>query len=212
MLESKLSAFASVPISHGTLISLLLDYRRPNDKIADWLAKGVLIPLRRGLYLVGAEWRRGSIALPLIANHLYGPSCVSLDYALAWHGMIPEHVVEVTSVAARRSRMIENPIGRFSYSTVPVKLYNVGMMIESSAEGVSFLMAGPEKALCDKVLLTRHLNVSGLTAMQRFLFDDLRIDPDTLSRVDLSLIEVYAVSGFKPRQFHTLLRVLERLQ
>lgn len=211
MLEATLSSFTTVPIQHSTVLSLLASYRRPNDKIAEWIAKGVLIPLRRGLYVVGPAWRKEPLELPLVANHLYGPSCVSLDYAMAWHGLIPERVFEITSVATRRSRVLETPIGRFSYAKVPTALYAVGINIEHNGSGASFLMASPEKALCDKVLLTRNLSISGQSAMQRFIFDDLRIDPGALAECDISLVESYAASGHKPRQFKALLRVLEAL-
>lgn len=211
MLETTLSSFAAVPLQHGVITSLLTEYRRPNDKIAEWLAKGVLIPVRRGLYVVGPEWRKGRLELSLVANHLYGPSCVSLDYAMARHGLIPERVFEITSVATRRSRLLETPIGRFSYTKVPTELYAVGMNIEHNTDGVSFLMAGPEKALCDKVLLTRNLSIAGRSSMQAFLFDDLRIDPDALAEFDLSVVEAYAASGHKPRQLNALLRTLESM-
>ncbi|WP_368412277.1 hypothetical protein [Synechococcus sp.] len=53
------------------------------DKVSEWLREGALQPLRRGLYLTGAPLRSRMVCLPLVANHLYGPSCVSLDFALA---------------------------------------------------------------------------------------------------------------------------------
>jgi hypothetical protein len=53
MLELRLSSFGAVPFSHGALLPLLSDYASPNDKISEWLASGVLISLKRGLYVVG---------------------------------------------------------------------------------------------------------------------------------------------------------------
>lgn len=191
---------------------LLAGYRRPNDKIADWLARGVLVSLRRGLYVVGPEWRRGTMSLPLVANRLYGPSCVSLEYALAWHGLIPERVVEVTSVTLKRGRLMENALGRFSYATLPAEVYPVGIRMEMAEQGVSFLMAGPEKALCDKIMLTRHLQVTGRNAMRDFLLEDLRIDADVLASLDRTVVARYAASGHKPRQMKALYRLLEEWQ
>ena len=91
------------------MLPVLKDYRRPNDKIAEWLRQGVLVPIKRGLYIRSEAGRVP--CLPLVANHLYGPTCVSLDYALAWHGLIAERVHEVTSVCTGRGRNIDNALG-----------------------------------------------------------------------------------------------------
>lgn len=212
MLESQLSRFGGVPLSHGALLPLLAGYQRPNDKIAEWLKQGTLVPLRRGLYVIGPAWRQEELCLPLVANRLYGPSCVSLDYALAWHGLIPERVHEVTSVCMRRSRLVVNALGRFSYTTVPRALFPVGLQQEQLSGQAVFIIASPEKALCDKVLLTRQLRATGRAAMARFLFDDLRIDDEALAGMDLSIVEQYASAGHKARQMEALLRVLEGLR
>lgn len=90
---TQLDSFGAVPFSHGALLPSLKDYRRPNDKM---LWQGVLVAIKRGLYVRGEPSR--APCLPLVANRLYGPSCVSLDYALAWHGLIPERLHEITSV------------------------------------------------------------------------------------------------------------------
>ena len=113
-LPLRLQAFGNIPFTHGALLPLLPDYRRPNDKIADMLAKGTLMQLRRGLYVLGAEHRSAPLSLPLIANLLFGPSYVSLDFALSWHGLIPEGVVEVSPVTPLRARHYDTPVGRFS--------------------------------------------------------------------------------------------------
>lgn len=212
MLEYQLARFGGVPVSHGALLPLLAGYQRPNDKIAEWLKQGVLIPLRRGLYVVGPAWRQEALCLLLVANRLYGPSCVSLDYALAWHGLIPERVHEVTSVCMRRSRLVVNALGRFSYTTMPRVLFPVGLQQELLSDQAAFIIATPEKALCDKVLLTRQLRATSRATMTRFLFDDLRMDDDALADMDLSIVKQYASAGHKARQMEALLRVLEGLR
>ena len=50
----------------------------------------------------------------LVANVLQRGSYVSQQSALAFHGIIPEHVPVVTSVGPRRPETIRNPIPRFS--------------------------------------------------------------------------------------------------
>ena len=212
MLERRLADFGAVPFDHGALLPLLADYQRPNDKIAEWLKQGVLVPLKRGVYVVGPMWRQEPLSLPLVANRLYGPSCVSLDYALSWHGLIPERVYELTSVCLGRGRVLDNALGRFSYRTVPGKLFPVGMRREVVSGKVAFLMAGPEKALCDRVLLTRHLQAISRPSMRDFLFQDMRLDEEMLAQFDLSIVQRYAESGHKQRQMQALFKVLEALQ
>ncbi len=66
--DESLNRFGSVPFNHGSLLPLLADYRRPNDKIAQLIAKGDLIALRRRLYVLGARRRSGPLSLPLLAK------------------------------------------------------------------------------------------------------------------------------------------------
>lgn len=207
-----LQAFGSVPFSHGALLPLLARYRRPNDKIAALLAGGDLVQLRRGLYLLGVEHRTTAVSLPLVANILFGPSYVSLDFALGWHALIPEGVVEVSSVTPRRSRQYDTPMGRFSYTHLPADWYGIGVRMEKNPEGLYFLMAGPEKALCDKVLLTRNLKALNVASMRAYLLEDLRLDPDAVAAFDLGIFEQCLATGHKPRQMSALCKVVEMLQ
>ncbi|MBV6492333.1 MAG: hypothetical protein LDLANPLL_00326 [Turneriella sp.] len=209
MLEQCLRPYSAVPISHAVLTALLTKYKRPNDKITEWVKNGVLIALKRGLYLVGEAWREEPIALPLIANRLYGPSCVSLDYALSWHGLIPERVYEITSVCFRRSQQIENKLGRFSYTRIPQDIYPIGIRSVEVSATINFLIASPEKAICDKILTTRNLLSHSRLSMEKFLFDDLRLDLSNVVSWDLTIIKKYFEAGYKARQYKTLLNVLE---
>lgn len=210
MIEPYLDHLGTVPFSHAALLPVLKDYRRPNDKIAEWLRQGVLVPLKRGLYVRGIPAR--APCLPLVANRLYGPSCVSLDYALSWHGLIPERVHEITSVCTGRGRVIDNALGRFSYVRLPVPVYPCGITHASASAQETFLIASPAKALCDKVMLTPRLRATSRASMQRFLLDDLRIDCDALHDLDLNVVRTYAECGVKTAQLRALLQCLEALR
>jgi predicted transcriptional regulator of viral defense system len=122
-IDLQLQAFSGTPITHGTLLSILKKYKTPNNKISRWLASGLLLPLKKGLYLVAPEFFGTNCPLPLIANTLYGPSYVSLDYALAHYGLIPEKVFAITSVTTQRAKSFENPLGHFTYSRIPAELF-----------------------------------------------------------------------------------------
>ena len=95
---------------YTTLVSALPSYFKPRDKITKLLAGGNVVRIKKGLYCFGAVLRKRPLSLEYVANLIYGPSYVSLEYALAYHDMIPERVDIVTSVAIPRSRDFVTPI------------------------------------------------------------------------------------------------------
>ena len=100
---------------YQTLLDALSDYSKPRDRITRLLASGAIVRVKKGLYCFGETFRRGPVVREHLANLIYGPSYVSLDYALGYHGLIPERVERVTSVTTRRSREFVTPFGVFSY-------------------------------------------------------------------------------------------------
>jgi hypothetical protein len=125
----------------------LRDANDKRGKIARMMHTGELFQLRRGLYAT----RRGIHPYCLAAS-IYGPSYVSFETALSFHGLIPEAVHEITSATLRRARDFENVFGRYRYRTVPRQVYPIG--IERITEGgIPFLIASPTKALCDRIAL-----------------------------------------------------------
>ena len=65
-------------------------------KIARMIHGGDLIQLRRGLYAT-----RRDLDPLVLATSIYGPSYVSFETALWYHGMIPEAVFEIVSATVR---------------------------------------------------------------------------------------------------------------
>ena len=134
-------------ISHGQLKDVLRAYGNPRMKVSRMQSAGELIPLRRGLYL------RDRAVDPLaLALAIYGPSYVSFESALAWHGLIPERVVEVGCATLKRPAEFETPVGRFRYRHVPARVFSIGIeRVEDPL--LPWLLASPTKALCDSVAL-----------------------------------------------------------
>lgn len=207
-LQQKLRTFGSVPLTHGTLLSILSEYRSPNDKIARMVDEGLLLPIKKGTYVVSPEISGVPLSLPLVSNLLYGPSCVSMDYALSHYGIIPERVVEVTAMTTRRGKHFDLPIGRFSYIHSPLALYAIGIDRVENADQTGFLMASPEKALCDKLLFTRNLNIRTLGAMEELLFDDLRVDEDSLTGFNPEVIRACMAAGVKVAMLKVLIQII----
>jgi hypothetical protein len=134
-------------LSHGQLKDALAAYGNPRMKISRMLAAGELTPLRRGLYL------RDRAANPLaLAAPIYGPSYVSFETALAWHGLIPERVEEILSATLKRPAACETPVGRYRYRHVPARVFSIGVERVEDAS-LPWLLASPAKALCDTIAL-----------------------------------------------------------
>jgi hypothetical protein len=130
-------------------------------KIARMIAKGEIIGLRRGLYAT-----RATLDPRGVAGAIYGPSYVSFETALSWHGMIPEGVREIVSATTKRPAYFENPLGRFRYLKVPAAVYPVGIALVTDAD-LPLLLAGPTKALCDRV--AREPDFRSVAAVGRWL-------------------------------------------
>ena len=99
---------------YQTLNQGLRGYASPRDKITDLLRKGVVVRVKKGLYVFGPAFRRRAFSREVLANLLYGPSYISLEYALQHHGLIPEAVETLTSVTTGRSRQFRTPLGAFT--------------------------------------------------------------------------------------------------
>ena len=211
-LEKKLSSLGGVPLTHGALVSILKEYRSPNDKIVRLIGDGWLMPIKKGLYALSPERTTIPISTPLVANLLYGPSYVSMDYALYHYGIIPERVVEVTSMTTRRGKVYDIPIGRFSYTHSPVDFYRVGIDRIENTDKTGFLMASPEKALCDKLVFTRNLNIASPRVLRELLFDDLRLDEESITRFDPKVIETCVMPGMKEKMLRALLELVNLIK
>lgn len=211
-LEQTLRTFGGVPLTHGTLLSILDEYRSPNDKIVRMIDEGLLLPIKKGLYAVSPEITGIPLSLSLVANLLYGPSYVSMDYALHHYGIIPERVVEITSMTTRRGKMYDLMVGRFSYTHSPPEFYATGIDRLENPDKTGFLMASPEKALCDKLVFTRNLNIKSRDALEGLLFDDLRIEEDSLARFDTRVIDACIAARIKSDMLRALLQLVNRMQ
>lgn len=102
-----------------------------------------ILQVKRGLYVFPD-------AMPpdvYIANKLYSPSYVSLEFALSYRGIIPETVYEITSVTAKATRRFETLGKIFSFRKIKRSAYT-GYGVEKQG-GLSFYIADAEKAFVD---------------------------------------------------------------
>ena len=195
---------------YQTLLDSIHGYARPRMKISAMLAKGDIVRVKKGLYVLGESMRRRPYCRELLANLVYGPSYVSLEYALHYHGLTPERVESVTSVTCGRSRTFDTPVGTFSYRMIPMEAFRTGMDRIELDDGRSFLMAIPEKALADLLVSDRGTGISTQKELHDYLIDDLRVDPADLRVLDPVRLEEIA-RLYRSRRVKLLTQLVKRL-
>lgn len=151
--ESLLEAVADKPVFSTAQLLSNESTRQVRLRLSHWAKEGRLIQLRRGLYALAPSVREVSWHPFLIANLLQPGSYVSVQSALAFYGMIPEHVPVVTSVGPGRSETLRNPMGSFWFRHIVGKMLCGYSQIEVMPKQFVFI-ASAEKALLDLIYLT----------------------------------------------------------
>lgn len=203
--------FGDAPFSRHLMLEMLRDYKRPNDKISEWIKSGELLSIRRGLYIPGPET---DLPVPepfLIANHLRGPSYVSLEAALSYWGFIPERVYEITSVTIKTAKKYNTPVGRFNFQHLPSPYYSFGMESIQLTPKQTALIASREKAVCDKVILTSGITLRSTRQTKDFLLEDLRMDESMLQKLDTTVIHSWLNDAPKKNSLEMLIKTLNEL-
>jgi hypothetical protein len=196
---------------YQTLLHGLGQYSRPRDKISGLLRKGVIVRVKKGIYIFGEDYRRRPFSREILANLIYGPSYISLEYALHYFGLIPERVEAVTSVTTGRSRKYATPVGLFSYRKIPLAAFRIGMDRVELDEGRSFLIATPEKALADKIRDDRGNALQTQRRLMDYLENNLRVDLTALENLNTEHLDTIA-RGYGSRKIQLLSNLLRRLR
>lgn len=204
----ELKNVANIPVSSGMLRDIYANYRSPQMHIALLEQKGILIRLKRGLYVVSPDISGKPLSLELAANHIYGPSYVSMHYALRYYGLIPEHVFMLTSMTIRHTRTFENSLARFSYIGISTDYFPIGITMKEE-HGVTFLIATPEKALCDMLMVEKYIPHDSIKSLATFFEEDMRIDLDELKKMDTSIIKACMQVSKKKQILSNLIKLIE---
>ena len=194
-----------IPVTSSVLASYLTGYKAPAQKILEMEKCGEIVRLKRGLFVKSAS----RYNFNLLANHIYGPSYVSRESALWQYGLIPEFVYTTTSVCINRSRIFENKLGRFSYDILPLEYYRMDIVMHEDG-GVCCLIASPEKALADLVVLSSGVRLRYMGETKSYLEDYLRIDMDEFMKLNPDRFVEYADAGKKPHSLLNLAKLLRQ--
>lgn len=205
-------SYADQPITHQVLVSILGEYKSPNDKISSLVKDGMLLPVKKGLYVTGPGLGIRRRPEPyLLANHLSGPSYVSIDSALSYLGLIPERVYEMTSVTVKDSQQFITPIGRFSYTHLPLPYYIFGIRREEVNTNQYALMACPEKALFDKIVTTKQLKIRSKSDATHYLLDNLRMKEYGLKEMNITMMEEWIKDSPKEESLRHIIKAIHNL-
>ena len=138
------------------------------------VAHGEVWRLRRELYVLHPRYLRRTVEPFALAQRIHGPSYVSMESALAWHGAIPEAVYTITSVTQARSRTFDTTLGVFSFTRVPQKVLYRDVTRHDADDG-AFFIAQPLKALTDYI----YAHDCRWTTLEEAI-ESLRLDEETL--------------------------------
>ncbi|MDH4271839.1 MAG: type IV toxin-antitoxin system AbiEi family antitoxin domain-containing protein [Candidatus Aminicenantes bacterium] len=167
-------------------------------QLVRWVEAGRLVQLRRGVYMLAEPYRRREPHPFLLANKLKKASYVSLQSALAYHGLIPESVPVVMSVTTGRPERLSTKAGGFVFKHVKKTMFQ-GFRAVEVARSQSAFVALPEKALLDLVYLTP----KGDTEIY---LKELRVE--NLDRLNRPLLLAMARSSGSPKLIRAARRFL----
>jgi predicted transcriptional regulator of viral defense system len=105
--------------------------------------RGALIYLKKGFYALKTNMPNELE----IANKIYAPSYVSLEYALSFYKVIPETVYTITSLTTKATREFTVSDIIYKYNKIRKDLFFGYEPIKK--DNALILMATPEKALVD---------------------------------------------------------------
>lgn len=176
------------------------------------LKSGEVIRIHRGLYCLASKYLRRKPNPLALAQRIHGPSYISLETALWYHGWIPEAVYAITSACMDRGRRFETPIGHFSFTRISQKIFYTEvtrMEKQNGSEpglhaGESFLMASPLKALADYVY-SHKLDWASASPV----IESLRVDESSLAGIPMDSIE-NLIENYSSRRLQRFLKGLRK--
>ena len=145
-----------------------------------------IIRLKPGLFVLAPPYRKNEPHPFAIAGMLYGVSHVSIESALAFHGLIPEAVFQVGSVSIDRAKTFSTPIGVFSYHRVPLREPRAGVEAIKLPDGFWAFVATPLRAIADLVYLRKDVTWEGDGL--DFITESLRVEESDLLKIKPAML------------------------
>lgn len=138
------------------------------NNLTRWTKQRLLVKLRQSYYAFPEYLSQRDFSL-YISNRIYKPSYISLHTALAFYGIIPEAVVQITAVSSLKTAEFNNEFGTYTYKKMRDYLIFGYDLLPLGDRTIQF--ATPEKALLDLLYLYPFYNTPEEMA-------ELRLDED----------------------------------
>ena len=175
-------------ITNDIMKEKLRYYSNKNNKISREVKNNEITRIIKGLYETENE-----VNGYLIANTIYGPSYLSFEYALKYHGLINNEMNRFTSATygKKKKKRYDTPFGYFEYRDVPSEVFYMGVNLVIEGK-YSFQIATPEKAICD--MLYTKKPVGNMNELKELLVRDMFIDMNKVVALNLNAIEDLSIA------------------
>jgi predicted transcriptional regulator of viral defense system len=206
-MRNVLANLGNIPVTSSVIASFFPEIKAKAAKISSLEKSGEIMRLRRNLFVLTPSESGTALSMGLIANHLLSPSYVSMHTALRHYGLIPEAVYTIQSMTFKEPKAYETPIGNFVYRHTPKEAYPIGLTQARDGDA-QYIIATPEKALCDLIANTPGVNLRYQRDALLFLEADLRFDMERFFKFSPEVFERYAAVGKKTTSILTILKML----
>lgn len=203
------SQIGNIPFDITAISSLYPHIKSVANKATELEKNNVIIRIKKGLYVFSPQASGALLSTELIANHLYGPSYLSMHTALRYYGLIPESVASTISMTTKHSKQYDTPIGYFQYIYCPTNYFSIGVK-SIQHKNIAYLMASPEKALCDLLIYTPNLNLRFKHEVLTYLKENLRLDMEQFYKMDVSIFSECAKICKKKSLINNIIKILSR--
>lgn len=147
------------------------------NNITRWVRRGLLSKLRQGFYAFPDYLSSRDFAF-YISNCIYKPSYISFHTALAFYGIIPEAVVQITAATSLKTAQFANDFGEYTYKKMRPDLIFGYDLMPFGERTIQF--ATPEKALLDLLYIYPFYNtpaeIEELRLDENFIQEELNRD------------------------------------
>lgn len=158
--------FQNYPIIISNDIVNKCNLQTAYNQLNNWTKKGLIIQLKKGLYILNNTDRKTNISNVFVANQLYYPSYISMEYALSLYELIPETVMNITSVSTKKTSKFKNELGMFTYQKIKTSAFR-GFIQAVDNNGMKYFLAEPEKAVIDFI----YFNLSKFDKKDKDIFE-----------------------------------------
>ena len=186
-MNNPLRQLGNIPVTASVLESLFPHIRGGSQKLRLLERDKQIIRLKKGLYV----WY------------------VSMSSALRYYGLIPEEVYTKQSMTLKYAKNFDTPFGRFEYTHISKAAFSVGLT-SIKKDGYAFVIATPEKALCDLIANSPKVNLRYLKDVEIYLEEDIRMEREDFMQMDAGIFEGYIKVGKKADSIRTLLKLLKK--